>query len=154
MIRGLGSVETIRFDSRIRFSGLSKCCLNFAYEDLFHTVSFRIEALSLTVRLESLASQLHGEGECFAPPLYLFLKKEKLPQVLRLRISLSLWLCLCLVLDVWLAACLQLEPEPERRTKREPEPASASEPEPELESLGLSSKLVGLQKLCEAFIRV
>ena len=75
MIRGLGSVETIRFDSRIRFSGLSKCCLNFAYEDLFHTVSFRIEALSLTVRLESLASQLHGEGECSAPPIYFLLKK-------------------------------------------------------------------------------
>ena len=41
-------------------------------------MSFLIEILSLTVRPEALASQLHGEGECFAPPIYLFLKKRQI----------------------------------------------------------------------------
>ena len=83
MICGIGSVQTIRFDSRIGFSSLSKCRLKFAYEEISsHSVSFLIERLSLTVRPEALASQLHGEGECFAPPIYLFFEKDRLPQVL------------------------------------------------------------------------
>ena len=82
MISGLGSVETICFGYRIRFSSLSKCRLKFAYEEISsHSVYFLIETLSLTVRPEALASQLHGEGECFASPIYLFLKKDRLSQV-------------------------------------------------------------------------
>ena len=82
MICGIGSVQTIAFDSRMRFFSISKCRLKFPYEEMSsHSVSFLIESLSLTVRPEALASQLHGEGECFAPPIYLLLEKDRLPQV-------------------------------------------------------------------------